>query len=167
MKNLTRKMGISVVVILVATIMGCSQSSSIPAGKVKNYDTTIYESANNSEKTLYDEIGGKEVIASIMNDLVDIMSVNPRIAPHFRIEAQNTAIKALLTEQLCVLSGGPCKYSGRSMTDSHKHLKVTDAHFIALVEDAQKAMHKNNLSFETQNKILALLAPMKRVIVTK
>lgn len=167
MKIPTNKLSLLSAICLAVIMTGCSQTSSIKSGNVKNYETTIYESARSGDQTLFDEIGGKEVIASVMNDLVDLMSVNPKLDPFFRDAERNKFVKAMLTEQLCELAEGPCKYAGRSMTKIHASMQITDVHFIALVEDGQKAMRKNGLSFETENKILALLAPMKKVIVAK
>jgi hemoglobin len=46
-------------------------------------------------------------------------------------------------------------------------LKVNRAQFNALVENLQDAMAKNDVPSRTQNRLLALLAPMHRDIVTK
>jgi hemoglobin len=76
-------------------------------------------------------------------------------------------LAAKLEEQFCVVSGGPCKYTGKDMKTSHEDLKVNRAQFNALVENLQDAMAKNDVPSHTQNRLLALLAPMHRDIVTK
>jgi hemoglobin len=75
--------------------------------------------------------------------------------------------KTNLTDQLCVVAGGPCVYKGQSMHDAHKGLHLTNADFNALVEDLQTGMDKAGVSFATQNRLLARLAPMNRDVVTK
>ncbi|MCY2940091.1 MAG: hypothetical protein NTV50_00300 [Planctomycetota bacterium] len=42
---------------------------------------------------------------------------------HYR--APPAGFKYLVTEQVCMVTGGPQKYSGRSMMDSHRHLNST------------------------------------------
>jgi len=36
-----------------------------------------------------------------------------------------TGFKYLVTEIVCWTTGGPQKYTGKSMRDSHEHLKIT------------------------------------------
>jgi len=68
---------------------------------------------------------------------------------------------------VCELTGGPCHFHGISMTGSHAYLELQDRHFNALVEDLQNAMDTQKVPFRTQNRLLAILAPMRRDIVTK
>jgi hemoglobin len=116
--------------------------------------------------TLYDDLGAREGLTKIVNVAIDLSLEDPRIKDTF----DNTNIvrlKRLLVDQLCVLSGGPCTYEGRDMAESHASKHLTNAHFNALVEDLQIAMDQANVSFATQNKLLAILAPMQRDVVTK
>ena len=53
------------------------------------------------------------------------------------------------------------------MEESHKGMGVTDAAFVALVEDFQIAVRQAGLTFEQENKLVALLAPMRPVIVNQ
>ena len=76
-------------------------------------------------------------------------------------------LKEQLTDQLCQLSGGPCKYEGDTMKASHASLGVTRADFNTLVEVLQFAMDAKGIPFRDQNRMLALLAPIHRDIITK
>jgi hemoglobin len=73
----------------------------------------------------------------------------------------------LLSEQICMLSGGPCEYSGDNMKLVHQGMRINNAKFNALVEQLQIAMDKSKVSPAAQNKLLAILAPMQRDIVTQ
>lgn len=145
-------------------LAGCTQSP-IEPGNVKNYDTTIYESVNfNDETTLYDELGGMEVIENVVSDAVDIWAADQRIG-HFFANTDLDLLKSRIANQVCQLAQGPCEYGGRSMEAAHSGMGVREADFIALVEGLQRAIKQNGLSYNLENKILALLAPMKRAIV--
>ena len=50
--------------------------------------------------------------------------------------------KYLVTEMVCWASGGPQKYTGRSMADSHVHLKITGKEWEAFLDDFQRALDK-------------------------
>ena len=75
--------------------------------------------------------------------------------------------KAMLTDKLCVVSGGPCRYTGHSMREAHKGLHLTNFDFNAVVEDLQKGMDETGVPFATQNRLLARLAPMQHEVVSK
>ncbi len=74
-------------------------------------------------------------------------------------------VKRELAEQFCAILGGGCTYSGRDMRTAHAGMNVDRAAFNALVEDLQLAMDKHKVPFRSQNKLLAILAPMHREVV--
>jgi hemoglobin len=120
----------------------------------------------NAADTLFDDLGGREGIARISEAAIDLSLEDPRIKHTFD-DINIKRLKRLLTDQLCELTGGPCKYEGRSMAETHATHHLTNAHFNALVEDLQIAMDRENIPFRVQNRLLAILAPMQRDIVTK
>ncbi|MFZ6745183.1 group I truncated hemoglobin [Undibacterium sp. JH2W] len=122
--------------------------------------------AQSSNDALYQSLGGKTGISTFVNSFVSIVLEDVRINKAFK-DTDTERLASLLTEQFCELSGGPCKYSGRSMDEVHKDMQVTNAHFNALAEDLQIAMEKHDVPSSIQNKLIAKLAPMQRPIVTK
>ena len=113
----------------------------------------------------FQAFGGKAGLTKIMDDFMVGLVADPRTKPFFDNNKQ-AHIKAMLVEQMCELMNGGCKYPGRDMTSSHANMKVNREAFNALVEQFQFAMDKNNVPFSAQNKLLAKLAPMYRVIET-
>ncbi len=116
--------------------------------------------------TLYKALGEKTGITQIVDNFVGRMVADPRISPMFK-NTKLPNLKEQLTDQFCVLSGGPCKYEGDSMKASHKDLGITKANFNMAVEHLQLAMDGTGVAFRDQNRLLALLAPMNRDIITK
>ena len=119
-----------------------------------------------ADDPLYHEMGGRDGIATIVDDATSNFLADPRIKATFD-NTNMDRFKTNLTDQLCVVAGGPCVYKGQSMHDAHKGLHLTNADFNALVEDLQAGMEKAGVSFATQNRLLARLAPMHRDVVTK
>lgn len=115
---------------------------------------------------LFDDLGGLQGVARVAHELVRVMVADPRIAPKFD-GVDLVKLEKRLTEQLCVVSGGACTYTGKDMRASHAELDVTVAQFNAVVEDLQEAMDHAGMSSTVQNRLLALLAPMERDIVTR
>jgi hemoglobin len=111
-------------------------------------------------------LGGKPGIRNIVATLIPLVLADPRIKASFAdTDLANLALR--LEEQFCVLSGGPCVYKGKDMTDIHDGLNITNAQFNALAEDLQVAMERNGVPSRYANKLMAKLAPMQRGIVTK
>ncbi|SAL81231.1 Group 1 truncated hemoglobin GlbN [Caballeronia choica] len=114
-----------------------------------------------ADDSLYREFGEKPGLVKIADDLYDNLLADPRTQAYFE-DAPIKRIKQKLVEQFCVLLGGPCEYTGRTMKRSHEGQNIDRAAFNALVEDLQDAMDKNGVPFHAQNKLLAKLAPMYR-----
>ncbi|MBX3726351.1 MAG: group 1 truncated hemoglobin [Xanthomonadales bacterium] len=113
-----------------------------------------------------DDFGGAAGLAGLMDDLMVLMLDNPRLRPFFETIDQRL-LKRHLAEQFCVILGGDCSYTGRTMIESHAGLGITRADFNALVEDLQTAMNRRGIPFRAQNRLLAVLAPMHREIVER
>ena len=122
--------------------------------------------ARAADDSLYTALGGSAGIRRVVADLVPALQADTRISASFDgVDMERLTVK--LEEQFCVVSGGPCRYSGKDMKTIHEDLKVNRAQFNALVEDLQAAMRKNDVPSRTQNRLLARLAPMHREVVTK
>lgn len=117
-------------------------------------------------ETLYEDLGGHPGLICITDELSRRNSADPRIRDQFD-NVNIDRLKRLLVAQFCELSGGPCQYRNLDMMKAHAHLDITMRDFNALVENLQAGMDTCGIPFRTQNRLLALLAPMSRHIVTK
>jgi len=113
--------------------------------------------------TLYDDLGGRPGLTRIADGMLQRVQADPRIKDKFD-DANIERLQGLVMLQFCVVSGGPCTYPGRNMKAAHADLHLAPRHFTALVEDLQDAMDAEGVPFRTQNRLLALLAPMHRDI---
>ncbi len=118
------------------------------------------------DDSLYQAFGGKPGLEKLMADFVPRLKADARIGEFFK-ETNLKELQAQLTAQLCVVSGGPCKYEGANMKDAHADMEVRKADFHALVELLQQAMDAQGIPFTVQNRMLAQLAPMHRDVVNK
>lgn len=119
-----------------------------------------------ADKTLYESMGGETVLRTAVDHFADNVQTDNRINFTFA-EADISKFKRLIFEQLCNLSGGPCKYTGRDMRTSHAKLKINNAEFNALAEDLYIALDQAGVPYRLQNQLMALLAPMQHQIVTQ
>lgn len=123
-----------------------------------------YVPARPADAVLYQALGERAGINAVVAGMLKRSAVNPRIADKFK-GIKLKGLQDQITDQLCELTGGPCHYEGNSMKDAHEELTLTMAHFNALVEDLQQAMDEQGVPFRTQNRLLALLAPMYRDVL--
>ena len=114
--------------------------------------------------TLFERIGGEAKLRATAEEFTNVILEDDRINFTFA-DTDLTKFKQLLFEQLCALSEGPCKYSGRDMRAAHAKLNITNAQFNALAEDLYTALDRVRVPYRLQNKLMALLAPMQRDIV--
>lgn len=122
--------------------------------------------AHAADDSLYQALGAKPGIASLMSDFVGRLKTDERIGRYFK-DTKPAALAESLAEQICKLSGGPCDYEGGPMNKVHQDMDIDRAAFNRLVEVLQDAMNAKGISFGDQNRLLARLAPMHREIVTR
>ena len=120
----------------------------------------------NDDPDIYREFGEKAGLVTIMDDFMINLLKDPRTKPAFE-DADQNRIKAQLVDQFCFILNGPCEYKGAKMKPIHANVGINRENFNALVEQLQFAMDKNHVPFRAQNKLLAVLAPMHRDIITK
>ncbi|MCP5281987.1 MAG: group 1 truncated hemoglobin [Rhodoferax sp.] len=118
------------------------------------------------DDALYRALGEKPGITALMNDTVERLFTDPQIGRFFK-DTKPANLKEQLRDQVCFLSGGPCKYEGDTMKAVHAELGIRKADFNRMVEVLQAAMDARSIPFATQNRLLALLAPMHRDIITR
>jgi hemoglobin len=127
--------------------------------------------AADTEKPLYERLGGKPAIQAVAADLVDRILLDGRVNRWFAHAAsspENTALyKAKLSDFLCQSLGGPCKYSGLDMVTAHKGRGVTADAFNAVVEDLVATLDKFKVPQKEKADLLKVLGGLKPAIVTQ
>jgi hemoglobin len=119
-----------------------------------------------AQKSLYERLGGKDAITAVVGELLNRIAADGRINARFA-NADLPHLKAMLIDQICEASGGPCKYTGKDMKTAHVGQQVTDAEFDALVQDLKGALDQFKVPAPEQGDLLGALAPMKGDIVGK
>ena len=120
--------------------------------------------------SLYDRLGGVYSIATVVDDLIDrVMSdarlnANPLVnEAHHRVPP--AGFKYLVTEMVCWAGGGPQKYSGKPMAESHAHLKITATEWEAFMDDLQQSLDKFAVPAQEQAELKAIVNSTRSDIV--
>jgi hemoglobin len=124
----------------------------------------LFAAAAAHAETLYEALGGERGLQEFVSQYVDVLTTDPITGPSFT-DSSPPRIKRLLTEQLCELSGGPCRYSGDSMREVHANLGITEAQFHVAVQRLRELMVRRGYPLAVRNEMLRLLAPMQRDVV--
>jgi hemoglobin len=150
---------LSVLMVLVAAVAagGCGGTSD------KALETTT-QKPTMTDKSLYERLGGLEAIKAVVDDFVANVAANPAINARFA-NTDIPAFKKLLVDQICEVSGGPCKYTGKNMVEAHTGMKITDAEFDALVGDLVKTLDKLNVRDPERGELLGALGGMRPDVV--
>src|ERR1700726_1713065 len=73
--------------------------------------------------------------------------------------------KYLVTEMLCWAAGGPQKYTGRAMKESHQQLMITATEWEAFLDDLQQTLDKFAVPEAEQAEIKAIIGSPRTDIV--
>jgi hemoglobin len=122
--------------------------------------------------SLYDRLGGVYNIATVVDDLIDRVMVDPRLNANPRVDEAHHRVSAAgfkyyVTEMTCGAAGGPQKYTGRSMGDSHRHLMITEDEWQAFVDDVRLSLEKFEVPQPERQELIAIVESTKEAIVVQ
>ncbi len=120
--------------------------------------------------TLYERLGGVYSIAAVVDDFIDRimddarLNANPNVdEAHHRVS--RSGFKYLVTEQVCWATGGPQKYTGRSMRDSHEHLAITPGEWDAFLDNFRQTLDKFGVPAAERQALFAIVDSTRGDIV--
>lgn len=123
-------------------------------------------------KSLYDRLGGVYAIATVVDAFIERLLVNNTLNANPAISAARTGVpkaglKFQVTALVCEVTGGPCKYTGRSMKESHAHLNITGKEWDAMVADFRATLDQFKVPAAEQKELIGIVATTRPDIVTK
>jgi hemoglobin len=126
--------------------------------------------SENTTISLYERLGGTYNIAAVVDDFIDRIMIDPRLnanplvdEAHHRVP--RSGFKYLVTEMMCWATGGPQQYTGKSMTDSHAHLKITPSEWEAFMDDLNQTLAKFQVPAQEQQEVVAIVESTRNDIV--
>lgn len=137
---------------------------------MQTHDTASTPSPAGAAPSLYDRLGGIYNIATVVDDFIDRVMVDPRLNANPRVDEAHHRVsppgfKFLVTEMVGWATGGPQQYSGRSMGDSHRHLMITGDEWRAFMDDLQQSLDKFGVPHPEQDELKAIVESTKEAIV--
>ena len=120
--------------------------------------------------SLYDRLGGVYSIATVVDDFIDRIMVDPRLNANPQVNEAHHRVppagfKYLVTEMACWATGGPQKHTGKSMADSHAQLKISGKEWEAFLDDFRQTLDKFKVPVEEQAELNAIVNSTRSDIV--
>ena len=114
------------------------------------------------QPSLYVRLGGIYSIAVVVDDLIDRVMADARLNANPAVNEAHHKVppagfKYLVTEMVGWASGGPQKYTGRGMRDSHQHLNISPTEWEAFMDDLQQTLDKFKVPAAEQAELKAIV----------
>ena len=124
------------------------------------------------EKPLWDRLGGEAAVKAVVKDFVLAAAPDPKVNffrnGKYKLDDAGVAkLQQLLVEMISSATGGPLKYTGRSMKESHKGMGITDDEFGALAGHLVATLKKYKVPQAEIDELVAIVASTKADIVEK
>jgi hemoglobin len=120
--------------------------------------------------SLYDRLGGVYSIATVVDDFINRIMIDPRLNSNALVDEAHHRVppagfKYLVTEMVCWATGGPQKYTGKSMAESHQDLKITSKEWESFLDDFQQTLDKFAVPTEEQAELKTIVNSTRSDIV--
>jgi hemoglobin len=111
--------------------------------------------------SLYERLGEIYPIAVVVDDFIDRVMTDARLNANPAVNEAHHKVppagfKYLVTEMVGWASGGPQKYTGRPMRESHEHLNITPKEWDAFMDDLQQTLDKFKVPAAEQEELKAI-----------
>ena len=123
-------------------------------------------------KSLYDRLGGTYPISVVVDRFIELLLVNDVLNANPAIKAARDRVPAAglkyhVTALVCQATGGPCKYTGRGMKESHVHLNISETEWRAMEADFRRVLNNYAVPAKEQAELIAIVESTKKDIVVR
>lgn len=122
-----------------------------------------------TQTSLYQRLGGKEGIAALVDDIVEMHMNNPKVSARFRPYLEQPEALAQVKKHTCDFfgmgSGGPEVYAGRDMETTHRGMNISEEEYMHVADDIMGALDKHGMDETTKKDVLAIVWSLKEQIM--
>jgi hemoglobin len=120
-------------------------------------------------RSLFERLGGSSGIAALVEAIVAAHMENPAIRARFRPYLDTPDRLERTKGHLCAFleagSGGTRTYTGRAMRDAHRGMNVSEAEYLAALDDILAVLRRHDIDEPTQKDVLAIAYSLKDEIL--
>ena len=137
------------------------------------YGTIVSREEGNVETqptSLHERLGGIYSIATVVDDFIDRIMTDDRLNANPLVDEAHHRVlppgfKYLVTEMVGEATGGPQRYTGRTMEDTHRDLRITADEWEAFIDDFNQTLDKFEVAQQERAELLAILQSTRDAIV--
>ena len=122
------------------------------------------DAADTKDDSLFLALGGVQGIEAIVDTFIYEISESETVIHHFE-DTNLNRFRAKQIEHICVLAGGPCRYTGDEMIEVHQGMNITEAGFNTMTNTLIRALDQHGISVGDRNRLLAIIAPMRGEVI--
>jgi hemoglobin len=129
--------------------------------------SVLAQGADADEASLYQRVGGYDMIAAVVDDFLGRFGTDPELAPFLGgVNASEGArVRQRFVDFACAQTGGPCLYLGRDMESAHEGLGIRAEHFDRVLGHMRAAIEANGVPDEVAGELVALFEAQRSAIV--
>lgn len=121
--------------------------------------------------SLHDRLGGTHAIAAVCQEFLARLLANPKIAANPNVArvadpARGPGLWFHLTAQIVEATGGPYRYSGRTMKDVHHGMNITAGEWDAMTADFKATLDQFKVPEAEQKELFDVVGTTRKDIVT-
>ena len=151
---------LKIAVVSMALVLGASISSAAMAQQAGD------------QKSLYERVGGLNGITVVVDDFINRLVVNKTLNKNPAIDAGRKRspapyLKFQVSQLVCEATGGPCKYTGKAMKDSHAHLNISEKEWGVMAGEFKKSLDKFKVPAAEQKELFDIVGKTKADIVVR
>ncbi len=124
-----------------------------------------------SAESLWNRFGGEAGLRKIVDDFVNAVIIDPRVnytrGGRFKLDEKKIAVTKQETFRILELqaTGGPSRYSGRTISQVHEGMRITDPEFDAAAGHFKRALEKNGVDSPTVEVAMRMVEGTRSLIV--
>jgi len=129
-------------------------------------------STDKKKPSLYERLGGIYAIAAVVDTFIDRIMVAPELnanplvdEAHHRVP--KAGFKYLVTEMVGEATGGPQRYTGKSMAESHKHLNISPSEWVVFAGIFKAVLDEYKVPETEQAELFAIVGTTRGDIVVE
>ena len=121
---------------------------------------------------LFERLGGLKGITAVVDDFIDRLVRNKTLNRNPEIDAGRKRspapyLKYQVSALVCEVTGGPCKYGGKGMKESHAHMNITEKEWDLMVGEFKKSLAKFKVPAKEQQELFDIVGKTKPDIVAR
>jgi hemoglobin len=126
-------------------------------------------------KPLWERLGGEATVTLVIDDFMKRAVANPKVNLNRKgagkewtaTPDQQSALKKQMIAMISSVSGGPIKYAGKTLTEAHTGMKISEAEFEAFVADLKASLNQLKVNAIERDELLAIITKTRLQVIEK